>query len=139
MTALLLYLLLQTITVGGLQNEATTCDVVKLNEIDKKLPNLTGADVVNFLLMFRQECLNNAEFGEYSNELLFKVMFYNPEKVLKALDEEGRIDTGIVFREIEDPINDRIGVEDLKKKIEAINVNSSAKRRVLYFLDKAIY
>lgn len=115
------------------------CDVSQLKIIEKKLPNLTINEANQFLSFFSKECDDNAEFMEYSNEILFKLMYVQPEIFLKSFNIKGeKIDLTLILSQIENPIDDSIDLIKIRAKISKVKNSFEIKTQIESSLDKAI-
>lgn len=100
--------------------------------------NLTEGDVASFLCSLGEECLNNAEFTQTSNELLFYVFTHYPGLSLKSLAKNKDIQRGFVVDQLSKPIHDMIDLEETVRAIESIEGYDEVKREVLNSLQRAI-
>ena len=90
-----------------------------------------------FLFTFGKECINNAEYSQYSNEVLFKIMDYQTAELLEGLTEKD-IELEYILKVIEQPIHDGIDVNDLHKKVSELEFENDIKYSVLKSLQLAI-
>jgi hypothetical protein len=70
--------------------EVKKCDGSVVLATQNKAGQLTQNDVSDFLMTFGKECQNNAEFSEFSNEVLFLVFDRQTELVFKTMTTEER-------------------------------------------------
>src|SRR5688572_5499786 len=89
MRLLISLLTILTLTTSTLYGQGTKkCDGSVLLSTSKKIGKLTQNEITDFLLTFGQECRNNAEYSEWSNELLFKTLDNQTELTLKTIEKE---------------------------------------------------
>ena len=100
---------------------ALHCNVKIIQSIEKNMNNLHKNEIKLFLKTFHKECKNNAEYLEYSNEILFSVMNNHPKEVIEVMNENNDLDKEFIFDALSNPVNDKIDVKKLKTKLEALN------------------
>jgi hypothetical protein len=107
------------------------CNTFIILEVEEAIDNLTSQHIEKLLLTFDSSCSNHAEFGEYSNEVLFMVIDKDPELFLVEFQNLiERIDTATIFHEFASPIHDGIDVRNILNKIENTKINNSSKERI---------
>jgi len=115
------------------------CDVAAVTAIAKKIPRSSVCDVRCFLSSIGKECLKNAEFMEYSNEVLFKLMLTEPDTFIIAFSaEDAKLDRHIILREIANPVHDGIDVNAVKQAILRSEITGEYKKHILLSLGKRI-
>tara|TARA_Y100001949_G_C15937240_1_gene308486 strand:- start:160 stop:1122 length:963 start_codon:yes stop_codon:yes gene_type:complete len=121
----------------GIDNyDSTKCNFESLHSLNQNLDSLSSDIVLDFLSTFSVICEANVEFGEWSNELLFKVLNKSPELTLRVLSENlNELDTTSIYRELESPLHDLIPVDSIRSKIETLKINEHVKTSVLQRLD----
>jgi len=97
------------------------CNIKYLTELDKNLNNATNENIKNFLLTFDKSCSSNVEYSEYSNELLFKVLFHYPKKTIQIIDNNAEIKTNLIVNQLNSPVNDLINIDSLIVKLKKQN------------------
>lgn len=122
----------------GIDNyDSTKCQTEPLLAIDQNLDSLNEQMIFKFLSTFSVICEANVEFGEWSNELLFKALSSNPELVLRVLsDNVNNLDTVSIFSELESPIHDLIPIDSITSKVSALEVDKRIKNSVLERLER---
>jgi hypothetical protein len=75
-------------------------------EVSENIENLNSKLISDFVCTFDSTCVNNAEFSEWSNELLFKVVIKDINLLNKSLRELGYDYVLLIANELENPIND---------------------------------
>jgi len=113
------------------------CDSRIVLETEENLDNISDDLIYLFLYTFDEECSNNAEFGEFSNEVLFQLIEKYPEKVAKNLTNE-EINKEVILEELSSPINDIVDVKGLYKIVEEANIDDKLKSEILRSLKTAI-
>jgi hypothetical protein len=111
------------------------CDFNTLLDIRKNLENLNKSQIRDLLFAIDTSCVNDVEFGEFSNELLF--MEKEPELFISEFQENvSKIDTGYILLELSRPINDGIAIKQLLEKVENANIDNATKHRIIKILKK---
>ena len=64
------------------------CNIDKVKIVNEHLDSLTFQIVSDFLCTFDSSCIKNAEYSEWSNETLFKVLVKAPTIFLKLLQRK---------------------------------------------------
>jgi hypothetical protein len=100
--------------------------------------NLTTGQIFNFLKTFDIECNNNAEFSEWSNEKLFKIIEFNADNFLKSIEiHKADLNFDYILKEFGSPVNDGIDIKLVYKKVEQTKDNSNFKKQVLQILKQS--
>jgi len=119
--------------------EAKKCDTSVVLATENNVGQLTQKDVSNFLMTFGKECQNNAEFSEFSNEVLFLVFDRQTELVLKTITrEEKKFEMDVILNELGSPINDSIDIKKLLTKIDQVKTDSGLKKKIIEKLKIAV-
>jgi hypothetical protein len=108
------------------------CLYVTLN-FDK----LTRDDLSLFLQSFHPSCISNAEFTEWSNELLFRILNAYPETIIELLESE-ELERKNIISTLESPINDAIPVQPLIDKIKRLQISTTTSKDVINALETAL-
>src|SRR5688572_23864225 len=112
---ILTILTLTTLTVSG---QVKKCDGTILLSTSEKIGKLNAKEIVDFLLTFGQVCRDNAEYSEWSNELLFKLLDNQTELALKTMEkEEKRLEMATILDDLSEPIGDASNIKNLIVKI----------------------
>ena len=80
------------------------CEVLTLLYISQHLDSLTKETISLFLSTFSEECNNNAEFSQWSNELLFEVIKADVNLYMKTLNNGNPSNLGTILKELSNPI-----------------------------------
>jgi hypothetical protein len=113
------------------------CDFNTLLSIRKNLNKLNKSQIRDLLFVIDTSCVNDVEFGEFSNELLFMVLEKEPELFISEFHENvGEIDTGYIFLELSRPVNDGIEIKQILHKVENVNIDNKTKHRIIEILKK---
>lgn len=119
--------------------DSCICDVYNLVEIQKNMDNLTVDEIVNFLSTFDGHCLNNIEYVEFSNEILYSLLCHSKAYwVVMALSENSKLPLNNIKRAIENPANDRIDINKAYKNIKLIKGYKNMKKSILKSINIAI-
>jgi hypothetical protein len=134
--SILTILTLVTTTLFG--QAIQKCDRTVLLSTSEKIGRLNQKEITDFLLTFGQECRKNAEYSEWSNELLFSLLDKQTDLTVKTIEkEEKRIATEEIFGNLNSPINDMISVKNLIPKIEKTNIRQDLKEKIIESLRAA--
>jgi hypothetical protein len=129
-------LTLTTLTLSG--QTVKKCDTAVLLMTSEKVGKLKQNEIRDFLLTFGKECRNNAEFSEWSNELLFSVLDKQTELTLATIEkEEKQIEIDEILTDLGSPINDMIDVKKLIPKVEKVKFNGRLKKNMIEKLKTA--
>ncbi len=113
------------------------CDFNTLLSIRKSLENLNKSQIRDLLFAIDTTCVNDVEFGEFSNELLFMVLEKEPELFISEFQENiGKIDTAYILLELSRPVNDGIYINQILVKVENANIENPTKDRIIEILRK---
>jgi hypothetical protein len=116
--------------------DPTKCQTAPLLQIDQNIDNLTEEMVLDFLSTFSVICEANVEFGQWGNELLFKILSTNPELALKVFSNSlSELDTTSIYEELESPLHDLIPIDSIISKIEPLEIDEQLKKSVLERLE----
>lgn len=80
------------------------CNLEIVHNTNIKIDSLDFEQVELFLNTFDSTCKNNAEFHEYSNEVLFKVLNTQTFLLVKVLSTCKSINLPLILSEIENPV-----------------------------------
>ena len=106
---------------------------------DQNADNLTEDICLDFLLTIDTICKNNAEFGQYSNETLFKLLESNPLMLIRTHDKnKSKIDSNLILYMIKTPIHDGFDLIGISKRIQELECESGFKEDILMALNYAI-
>jgi len=130
-------LTLLTFTTASCQSTCDKCDLAKVKAINEQIDNLTPSLIRNFLCTFDKSCSNNAEFSSWSNETLFKVLDKAPKVFFQVITDKD-INTDILLKEIENPIDDLINLQLLYDKLKTTTAPADIKTKYLKSLEVAL-
>ena len=97
------------------------CNIDKVKIVNEHLDSLTFQIVSDFLCTFDSSCIKNAEYSEWSNETLFKVLVKAPTIFFKVIAKE-KMDNKQFLKEIENPVHNLL---DLQKTYNSIKITST--------------
>ena len=106
------------------------CNIDIVLEVDEEIEALNDKQINLFLYSFDKSCANNVEFGEYSNEVLFKVIGKYPELVALNLVKEG-INKTVIYEELSSPVSELSNIKDTYNTILESNIDESIKKELL--------
>lgn len=114
------------------------CDDKILLGASKKIGTLNQKEISDFLLTFGQECRDNAEFSEWSNELLFKILDKQTELTLTTIEKEQKIiEIKTILDDLSEPITDNVNIKSLISKIERVTFDDKLKNKIITSLKLA--
>ena len=138
-TILLIFLTFSLNVTFGQTTDSLKCNIEVVLKMDDNIGTASEELVVKFLKAFGQECKNNAEFSEFGNETLFKVIQKHPNLFCKTFEKyESQVDINSIILEIESPVIDSINLDLTKEQISHTKINQDLKERLLNAIDKAI-
>ncbi len=114
------------------------CDISKVASLKKELPNASKEAIQAFLSTISVDCKNNAEFSQFSNAVLFAVLYSKPMDVISTIEKEDIIDKNEIYKMLENPINDAIDLKDLVGVIDKLEIQNTDKTKILESLQKAL-
>ena len=110
-------------------NSEYFCDIEILREVKDSLKNNTEINYSIFFSTFDISCKQNVEFSEWSNELLFEVLYFNPEKfIINLSNKQSKIN--LILSELYTPVADHV-FDNLIAKIEKLNFLKNSKESIL--------
>ncbi len=121
-------------------NEQTLlkCNTKIILEAYENIDNISEDLMLRFLTTFGKECKNNVEFGEFSNETLFKVIQNEAELFCKVIEaNKEKLDTDIIISELESPLHDLIDLELTINEIADTKTNYSLKSKMILAINSA--
>ncbi|WP_321344211.1 hypothetical protein [uncultured Draconibacterium sp.] len=128
--------------ISSAQKEKSTplkCNIEIILEMSEKIENCNEKLILNFLQTFGQECKNNAEFSEFGNETLFKVIQKQPKLFCEVLEEyKSKIDLNSIILQIENPVIDLINLDSIKEQVSHTKISQELKNTILNAIDRAI-
>lgn len=125
-------------TYGELMNNCIKCKIDAVKEVKNNIDNLTEEQAYNFLCCIDESCSINVEFTEFSNEILYLLLYKRPELALKILSIHSNISLNYLRKQLENPINDKIDVNNVYKSIEDVGNYEAMKKELLSSIQIAI-
>ena len=111
------------------------CKIEYINQIRNKPESASYESVLNFLCTFDENCINNAEFSEYSNETLFLILSIKPNVVIEIFDKYV-LSTEYILKNIKNPVDDSINIEKIILEVEKVKTKSQSKLKILNALKR---
>lgn len=116
-----------------------SCNVQDLVKIQNNIDNLTEVEIKNFLSTFDGRCMNNVEYSEFSNEILYSILSHNKVNLLiKVLSESNELLVKGVMESIENPINDQIDINKAYKNVKKTKGNKNYQNMILKSINIAM-
>lgn len=127
-----------TLTLSTLfaQTDCVKCQIEKVKIVSENLDNLSFQMVADFLCTFDTSCGINAEYSEWSNEILYNVLDRDPDLLLKVLQQEQVDVIQLVLNKIEDPIHE-FDYQTIYDKVKNTNSTDELTIRVLKAIESA--
>jgi hypothetical protein len=110
-----------------LSTDSLKCNIDVVAQMSKSIENPDKTDLLNFLYTFDETCSLNAEYSEFSNEVLFKVAQKYPRQVLELLSNK-KVKTQVILKELKSPISDTYNAVDIKDFIEKVEDIQNQKK-----------
>ena len=105
--------------------------------VDRK-DEVSKDDLIQFFSAFSNEqCLNNAEFSEYGNEVLFSLIESNPLLFFQTLFSLNQTQIEAIKFQIDNPIHDGINVIKKYETVKNANMPEEVKTKALDLLKKS--
>ncbi|HOY95170.1 MAG TPA: hypothetical protein PK509_05500 [Catalimonadaceae bacterium] len=117
------------------KSQCLHCDVDKVKMVNENLRHLTIQQIRDFLCAFDSSCKSNAEYSEWSNEVLFKVLEKAPSLFFQVI-AEGNVDVKILIGEIENPFPD-VNTEIISNAVSQASAPTNLKEVFLKALANA--
>ncbi len=76
---------------NGVSDDCEKCKIGLVADVEKNIDNLTEKKLLGFLSTFDESCVDNVEFSEYSNTVLFLSLLRQPELIIRLLDTHDEI------------------------------------------------
>ncbi|MGC3943787.1 MAG: hypothetical protein QM762_04470 [Chryseolinea sp.] len=130
-------IVLSVLTTSLYAQNDNKCDDAILLSTSERIGRLAEKEIADFLLTFGEKCRDNAEFSEWSNELLFMVLDKQTELTLKVIQEEKRIEKAVILDDLSEPINDSIDLKALINKVNKVKVDDNLKAEIIKSLKTA--
>lgn len=116
--------------------DTSKCSSQILSVTHRKMTELTRADIHLFLRSFSESCRNNAEFSEWSNELLHQILNrYTKDLVLQLSEQDYNLN--FILEELETPINDKYMPQELILKVNELGISNKTTGAVIAALKVA--
>ena len=120
-------------TSSRAQESLPKCDVQIVRRPEEQLNHLTVDSAIKFFMTVGEDCSNNAEFSEYWNEVLFKILDKRPEIYLQCMCElRGKKYWNLILEEVESPVNDGINIRGIREHLNDFEIlKEKCQRKVL--------
>lgn len=119
-------------------NNCIRCKIDAIKEVKNNIDNLTEEQAYNFLCCIDESCSNNVEFTEFSNEILYLLLYKRPELVLRILNIHSNISLNYIKKQLENPVNDKIDLYNVYKSIEDVGNYEAMKKELLSSIQLAM-
>jgi hypothetical protein len=116
----------------GQESDSLKCNISIVGEAYDNFDKVSESLMLKFLKTFGKDCRNNAEFSEFSNETLYKVIQGNPEIFAKTLENNlNQVDFNEILFNLENPVNDLINLDLTINKIADTKIENSIKDKLI--------
>ena len=112
------------------QTGCTKCEIEKVKIVSEHLDNLTSQMIEDFLCTFDTSCFTNAEYSEWSNEVLYNVLDNDPSLLLKVLTNSQVRNIQLLMTEIENPIHE-FDYQEIYDKVKDTKTKDELTNRIL--------
>ena len=112
----------QFLKISRTDNDSIQCSSEVLLATQQNIDDLDIIAIHNFLRTFDKECRNNAEYSEWSNELLFELLDKNIEALVNELSKPD-LNSAMIIDELESPITDKYLPSGLILKVEELRAS----------------
>ncbi len=115
------------------------CTTDILRKTEKNIDNLDIALIADFLATFHASCNDNAEYSEWSNELLFKVIGKKPNRFLELISKNSSLSREHIIEELKSPIHEQADLDSIAIEIERLEIPNSEewKSKIILSLEIA--
>ena len=107
------------------------CNTKVLLKVFQNKKSLDIKTIQDFLMAFGSKCKNNAEFIEWSNELLFDILKLYPAQIVDLLDKNQEIESDVILDELRNPIHDLVDIPLIINAIENNKSDSELKKKLI--------
>jgi len=116
------------------------CNSEVLLNVAENIDSLDKNIIKDFLMTFSKDCENNAEFSQWSNELLFKVLLNYPKSIILILEtDKSDLEKNIILQMLRNPNNDLIDIGQIMTEIEKVNIDNQTKLEIMNILKTIKY
>ena len=114
------------------------CNIKSVVNAKTNIKQLDEHAIHNFLCGFGIECVNNAEYSAYSNEVFFMVLKGYPDLVINEVSVEADLDVNSIIAALSTPVHDGIDLEAVYSSVERVTADQRGKEKILKALTIAI-
>ncbi|WP_243472543.1 hypothetical protein [Winogradskyella sp. MH6] len=112
------------------------CDLRTLVEINSFLENGIELNDQNFAVFFanmKPSCLNNVEYSEFNNDLIFKTLKSNPKKFVAFLSRVSKKKEilDFVLTQLRNPIHDGIKLDSISLQLDQTETEDSQMKELV--------
>ena len=103
-------------------NNCEQCDIKALVKVQE---DPSKRNIHRAFCTLSTNCLNNVEYMEYFNEIIFCILDKKPEFAVSEMKELSEAKKNIVLEMVKNPINDSIDIVKIKERIKLIKCSKS--------------
>jgi hypothetical protein len=107
------------------------CNIEYAKDVKLNIRNLNERQVELFLCSFDAKCSNNVEFSQFSNKVLFLLLSKHPLLTIKILAEGESYSMAEIQKALQNPVSDRIDINELYMQIEEIDEYQETREVIL--------
>lgn len=117
------------------QQRCAACSIEVVINTNAHLDSLTQAEFSCFIATFDPSCGVNAEYSEFSNEVLFKVLLSHPGYLVRYVEDDSEpMKTQYVLSQLSAPVTDEFCPQECIRSITNASGAVGAKDRILQAL-----
>lgn len=132
MKAILTILAILSFSISYANKNCNKCDLEKVKIVNEHIDSLTFEIVSDFICTYNDSCKNNAEFSEWFNETLFKILDKSPNLFISVIIKE-QLDYCFLLEEVENPILD-FDFQEIYNKLKLVPTSNNIKSKFLVAL-----
>lgn len=135
MKAILTILAIMSFTITFADNNCNKCNLEKVKIANEHIDSLTFEIVSDFIYTYDDSCKNNAEYSEWFNETLFKILDKSPDLFFSVIIKE-QLDNRFLLEEVENPILD-FDFQEIYNKLKLVPTSNNIKTKFLVAIKTA--
>lgn len=118
--------------------DCNKCDITYVSNVESNISIINKEDLRKFFCTYRYSCVDNVEFGEFFNEVLFLVLEKQSRIAIEILKSDETINVELLLKEMQSPIHDGINVKEIRQVVERNSIKGDFTDKVLNALQIAI-
>lgn len=130
-----------TITSTNIKDiECSQCDIEIVLKLDEQIDSVSYNLLYQFLCTFDHSCLNNLEYSQFSNEILYETLKKHPGAIIEIISKHPELNREYIYKEISSPLLD-YDYNSIIKSLKSLDLNSNdeeVKIQVIKSLEDAM-